>query len=161
MLDVKALHDKELAECRATFDDVDWHSASMAEADRICPKCGSNLVAQKNPKNKDHQSADVGCRACGAKSTAGDLIVHSLVEHFQYEHHVAVKDGGEEPLHHCPECGAKAYVTYDEENACAYCDYSLEGRRCGLCDETLTPSTVSADNNGFCSYCDYKMSKDD
>jgi DNA-directed RNA polymerase subunit M/transcription elongation factor TFIIS len=160
MLDVKAFYDKELAECRATFDDIDWQSASMAEAERVCPKCGSYLVEQKKPSNTDHQSADVKCRACGAKSTAEKLIVHSLAAHFQYEHHVAVKDGGEEPLHHCPECGSEAYVIY-EENACAYCGFSLEGQTCGRCGETLTPYTVSADNNGFCSYCDYQMSKDD
>jgi len=47
MLDVKALYDKELAECRATFDQVDWQSGSMAEAVRVCSKCGSYLVEQK------------------------------------------------------------------------------------------------------------------
>jgi len=103
----------------------------------------------------------VKCRACGAKSNAEDLIVHTLAAHFQYEHHVAVKDGGEEPLHNCPECGAEAYIDYDEENACAYCGFSLEGQTCGRCGEAITPYTVSADNNGFCSYCDYQMSKDD
>jgi DNA-directed RNA polymerase subunit RPC12/RpoP len=161
MLDVKAVYDKELAECRATFDKIAWQSASMSRAELVCPKCGSNLVEQKNPTNSDHQSADVRCRACGASSTAEELIVHTLAESFGYERHVAVKDGGEDPIDHCPECGVEAYVTDEEENACAYCGFSLEGQTCGRCGEALTPNNVSADNNGFCSYCDYQMSKDD
>jgi hypothetical protein len=87
--------------------------------------------------------------------------VRTLQLHFEPEYYSAVKDGGVYPLHHCPDCGSEAYVTYEEENGCAYCDYSLEGKNCGMCGASITPENVSADNNGFCSYCDYKMSKDD
>ncbi len=62
MLQVKALYDKELAECRATFDNVDWQSTTMAEATLVCPQCGSELVEQKNPKNTDDQCTDVRCQ---------------------------------------------------------------------------------------------------
>lgn len=161
MLDVKALYDKELAECRATFDNVDWQSAALSQAELVCFQCGSELVEQKNPKNTDYQSADVQCRACGDHSAAEDLIVRTLKLHFEPEYYSAVKDGGIYPLHHCPDCGVEAYVTCDEENGCAYCGYSLEGQTCGRCGETITIENVSPDNNGFCSYCDYQMSKDD
>jgi hypothetical protein len=161
MLDVKALYDKELAECRSTFSKVDWRLASLSEASPICPDCKSLLVEQLNSSNTDHQSAHAKCRACGTKITAEELIVETLATHFEYENYVAVKDGGESLLHHCPECGLEAYVMLDEENACAFCEFSLAGEACARCGEGLTPDNVSADNNGLCSYCDYVMSKDD
>lgn len=62
MLEVKTVYDKELAECVASFDNVEWKSSSMANATRICPKCDSRLVQCNDPKTKIHDYADSKCR---------------------------------------------------------------------------------------------------
>jgi hypothetical protein len=159
MLGVRDLYKRELAECKATFEGVEWYSKSLSEAVVVCPECNSHLVEQKNPSNTDRQSAESFCRACGADITAEKLVEAALEAYFEMESHVAAKDGGERPLYNCPECSLEAYVIWDEEHGCAWCETVLG--ECGMCSAGLTPDTVSYDNHNFCDYCDYKMSKDD
>jgi len=159
MLDVKAVYDKELAECEASFDKVDWKSNAMASADRVCPKCDSRLVHQNDPANKIHDHADATCRQCGEEIGAEMLIETALKAHFSGHDYEAVKDGGERALERCPECSCESYVMYDDENGCAWC--KLELGECSLCEASLTPNNVAWDNHDFCSYCDYKLGKDD
>ncbi len=159
MLNVKAVYDKELAECEVSFDKVDWKSKAMASADRVCPKCDSRLVYQKDPANKIYDHADATCRQCGEEIGAETLIETALKAHFSGHDYEAVKDGGERALERCPECGCESYVMYDDENGCAWCQ--LELGECSLCEASLTPNNVAWDNHDFCSYCDYKLGKDD
>lgn len=159
MLEVKAVYDQELAESVASFDKVDWKSNAVANAERICPTCGSRLVHQKDPANTIYDHADATCRQCGEDFEAEAMIEVALKEHFAGHNYVAVKDGGEVVLDTCPECGCETYVMYDEENGCAWCQ--LELGECSLCEASLTPNNVAWDNHDFCSYCDNKLGKDD
>jgi DNA-directed RNA polymerase subunit RPC12/RpoP len=104
MLDVKAVFDKELAECDASFEQVDWKSNAMANATRVCPKCGSRLLHQDDAANQDRQEANASCRQCGEHVAADDLIAAALKALFEWEHQEAYKDGGEPSLGRCPEC---------------------------------------------------------
>jgi hypothetical protein len=160
MLDVRSFYEQQLAECQATFNDVDWCSSAMSEASLICPRCKSDLVARSYITSRDRQDANAQCRACGAKIPAETLIEASLARYFAGEIYEAVKDGALYPLHHCPECGLQTYVTSDEENGCAWCGHVVEGH-CGRCGEKLGVENVSFEDHEFCSYCDYQMSKDD
>jgi DNA-directed RNA polymerase subunit RPC12/RpoP len=160
MLDTRSFYEQQLRECRASFDNVDWSSSTKAAASPICPQCKSELVARSNITSRDYQEVDAQCRACGGNISAEELIKASLAEHFAHERYDAVKDGGPDPLHHCPECGAETYVSFDQENGCAWCGHVVEGH-CMRCGTTLEVENVSFENPKACSYCDYQMSKDD
>ncbi|MHC2400283.1 ssDNA-binding Zn-finger/Zn-ribbon topoisomerase 1 [Bradyrhizobium barranii subsp. barranii] len=159
ILEVKTVYDQEVAECRASFDKVDWKSNAMANAEPVCPRCDSRLVHQKNPNNTVHESADATCRQCGEDLDAHEVIEAALKQHFASDNYIAMTDGGEGALANCPECGYEAYVTNEDENGCAWCQLELD--ECLRCSTSLTPNYVSWDSNEFCSYCDHVMSKDD
>ncbi len=159
MLEVKAVHDQELAECQASFDKVDWKSSAMASAERVCPKCDSRLVHQKDPNNKVHERADATCRQCGEDLEAYEVIEAALKGHFAGDNYIAMTDGGEGALDRCPECSYETYVMSEGENGCAWCQFELG--ECLRCSTSLTPNNVSWDSHEFCSYCDHVMSKDD
>ena len=148
-----------MAICRATYDTVDWKSSSLAEAAKSCPECDSHLIEQIDPDNTEYQNARSKCRACGSEIETEELVANALEKHFEMHDHIAAKDGGEAALYTCPECGVEAYVIYDEENGCAWCNESLGD--CGVCSTGLTPDNVDYDNHGLCSYCGNLMRKDD
>ena len=159
MLEARDLYERELAECRKTFEGVNWKSESMAKATPCCPKCDLLLVARVDTSTNIHDYADAECRMCGEKISAINLIETALDKYFEAEGYAAAREGAPRPLHACPECSVKAYVTWEEENACAWCD--LELGECLRCETQLTPDDVAWDNNEMCSYCDHIMSKDD
>jgi hypothetical protein len=159
MLEVRAVYERELENCRASFGKINWPSSIMAEIALNCPECQSDLVAQIDADNVDHTSADTECRSCGAKISADKAMEHALQVHFDLDSYRAAKDGDERPVQTCPECGLDTYVLSEEETGCAWCELVLD--ECGRCSTSLTPSNVSFDNSAFCSYCDHIMSKDD
>ncbi|MFG3594508.1 hypothetical protein [Bradyrhizobium sp. SRL28] len=159
MLEVKAVYDSELEQCTQTFDGVEWKSAALSEAARPCNKCGSHLIYRLDQTRKGSGFADAECRQCGARIDAITLMETALEAHFEFESHSAVKEGGQDPVGLCPECGTKTYVTWQDENQCVNCFMELEA--CVRCGESLTPDNVSDESSELCSYCSYKMSKDD
>jgi hypothetical protein len=159
MLNAKALYERELKQCTETFDGVDWQSQALSEAARPCPKCGSHLVYRLDQTKSESGFADAQCRQCGDKIDAISLMEAALKAHFEYESYASVKDGGEDPLGICPECGTNTYVMFNEENQCTNCFTSLE--ECDRCHASLTPNNVSEDSSSLCSYCSNLMSKDD
>lgn len=159
MLEVKALYDAELATCRATFDKIDWRSDALSQASLSCPQCQSELVAQVDPTNSDHQNAHIVCRACGEKTDADVAVARALEIFFEGESYNAGKEGYSQPVQVCPECGVEAYLLVDGETGCAWCGEALG--KCGRCNVGLTPENVAADTSLFCSYCDHIAHKDD
>jgi hypothetical protein len=160
MLEVKAVYDRELTECQKSFEDVEWQSGSMSEAQITCPACQSQLVMQKDPANSGQESADGQCRACGTEIPAQEIVETALERHFEWDNYVAATDGGEPSLFECPECTVMAYVMREGENGCAWCQSSLDDK-CALCQTALTPENVAFDHHSLCSYCSNLMSKDD
>jgi hypothetical protein len=159
MLAAKDLYDRELKQCKATFDDVEWKSQALSEAARPCPHCGSHLVYRVNQTNSESGFADAQCRQCGEKIDAITLMETALEAHFESESYHAAKEGSESPLGMCPECATNTYVIWDEENQCVNCFISLED--CDRCGEPLTPNNVSDDSSSLCGYCSNAMAKDD
>jgi hypothetical protein len=159
MLDVKEVYDRELRQCRETFDGVEWKSNALSQAAKPCHKCGSHLVFRLDQTRKESGFADAECRQCGEKIDCITLIETALEAHFEYESHSSIRDGGEDPLGICPECGTKTYVCWEEENQCVNCFMQLED--CSRCGASLTPNNVSCDSSDLCDYCAYKLSKDD
>jgi hypothetical protein len=159
MLDVKSVYDKELAECEASFAKIDWKSASMARAPRVCPQCASRLVHCNDVNTRIHDYADSKCRQCGVDIAAHELMEATLNNFFEADNHEAAKEGAEGSLGNCPECSYETYVTCEEESGCAWCQ--LELGECQRCEVALTPNNVAWDAHDVCSYCDHIMSKDD
>jgi predicted RNA-binding Zn-ribbon protein involved in translation (DUF1610 family) len=159
MLSAKALYERELKQCTETFDGVDWQSEALSEASRPCPHCGSHLVYRLDQTRSESGFADAQCRQCGEKIDAITLMETALEAHFEYERYASVKDGGEDPLNICPDCGTKTYVLFNEENQCTNCFTSLD--ECDICHTSLTPNNVSYNSSSLCGSCSNNMSKDD
>ena len=160
MLEAKGLYDRELAACNATFADVKWTSATLSNADFVCPECDSNLLAQADPENTSQSSMDCICRNCGKAVEQSEVVVAALNAHLGAHDYIAVKDGGEPAVYDCPECSNAAYLIYGEDIGCAVCEFQLDDE-CVGCGTSLTPENVAWDNHHLCSYCEHVLNKDD
>lgn len=72
--------------------------------------------------------------------------------------YISVKDGAEQVIHDCPECGEPAYVSGGDVNFCYYCDFSVEGE-CARCMCVLTVENQSVNSSNLCDYCDHMAEK--
>jgi hypothetical protein len=160
MLDEEAFFTKQKAQTDATFNALPWgESLSNTEAFR-CPSCGSSLIRQLDPSNKDPSSIDGRCTACGQTLTAEETVKLVVEAEFAGENYMAVKDGGDAVTNDCPECGCPTYVLNNEHNTCWFCGGEVGGE-CALCSVDLRVHNRSINNSSLCDHCDYVMSKDD
>ena len=159
MLEVRSVYERELEECRASFENVEWPSAVLEGAAFNCAKCHSDLVAQNDPENTSHEDAEAHCRSCRASISAENAVERALDLHFEADSYIAMTDGGDQPLQDCPECGLTAYILAEEEVGCAWCGCTLG--KCGRCMVGLTPDNVCPYILSLCGYCGHLMSKDD
>lgn len=159
MLDVRQVYESELNACRQTFDKVEWLVNVLAKVKFSCLECQSDLVAQDDPENTNHEDLQCRCRLCGNSFTAEVAIEKALAEHFEEANYLSIKDGGDQLVQTCPECNFEAYLLTEEECGCAWCGLTMN--ECARCNTGLTPENVSYDNHSLCSYCEHLMSKDD
>jgi len=159
MLDVQAVYEAELMACRSTFNSVAWLDGTPPELQINCSECHSDLVEQQDPANTSHEAMECRCRLCGHEFSAEEAVTRALEVLFESESYIASKDGGDQPVQDCPECGLSTYLLTAEHVGCVWCGLVLG--ECGRCMTGLTPENVAADNHGLCGYCDNLMSKDD
>ncbi len=159
MLDVRAVYERELEACRQTFGNLEWPLASLAGTHFRCPQCNSDLVAQDDPQNTNHEGADCHCRACGERIPSEKALELAIEAHFETESYIAMTDGGEQPVQTCSDCGLTTYLLTDERVGCVSCGLILD--ECARCMTGLTPENVDPHNSNLCSYCGHLMSKDD
>ena len=159
ILQVRHIYKAEAKECQGTVKAIKWTKSLMGELELRCPKCDSILVEQLDATNIDPMSMRCSCRACGSELDPEEVIEATLHSHFDFDIYIAVKDGGEEPLVMCPECGRDTYLWGSEDDGCAVCGAILGN--CAFCNEPLTPWTVSGDDETMCSYCYFNIHKDD
>jgi hypothetical protein len=159
MLEARAFYERELELCRSSVERIDWLSSALASAPLNCPYCQSDLASQTDTDNSSQEAMDIVGRACGAEITAEEAVERALELCFEAESYYAVTDGGDQPLHVCPECGVEAYIFTQEEVGCAWCGEALG--KCARCGVGLTPENVAFDNHSLCSYCDHVMSRED
>jgi len=160
MLDVRAVYERQLRACEESLDNLKARVPVLEEISFNCPKCRSDLVCQLGASNTDPWSIEAICRSCGAQPEGDKLIEHSLGVHFAGENYRAMKDGGIEPLQHCPECGRDAYVLGAEVEGCALCEFVLNDN-CAMCGIELIPFDAHPEDPTLCSYCYHMLSKDD
>lgn len=160
MLEERAFFDGQKKACNASFEKVDWLAEITAHEDFACPFCHSSLIEQLDPSNTVPQEIMGKCRACGIEMGAEQVVQIALGAEYGDDAYIAAKDGGDEVICDCPECGLNTYIMTYDVNGCFWCEYVLKGD-CARCHIALTPSNVAYDNNGLCSYCDDLFKKDD
>jgi DNA-directed RNA polymerase subunit M/transcription elongation factor TFIIS len=152
LIEQKEIEDRLRSECRASYAALNW-SAVMKEAleNEGCPECNSHLIRQVHPENKDPFNATWSCRACGHSQPNAEWMGQILPAHFSGASFLAAKDGGNDPLDTCPECGESAYV-YSEE-MCLSCGFELgDPGECLVCGESLGLEDYG---ENLCSYHRY------
>ena len=156
----RRVYKQELEECQKTFEKVEWpKDLLLVGIELSCITCHSGLVFQVDEDNQDHEIIDFQCRLCGHQFSAIEAIERWLEKHFEHESYIAMTDGGDQPLHICPECGFKSYLLTTESIGCAWCGFELGS--CIRCSTALTPENVSYYNHGLCEYCHDVSSKED
>ena len=152
LIELKEIEDRLRAECRASYADLNW-PATMKEAleNEGCPECGSHLIRQVYRDNKDPFNATWSCRACGYSNPNAEWMGQILPAHFSGASFLAAKDGGNDPLDTCPECGGSAYV--HSEGVCLACGFELgDPGECLVCSG---PLGLEDYGESLCSYHRY------
>jgi hypothetical protein len=124
-----------------------------AVLDFTCPACSGDLL---KPTSELGGGVILQCMACGDVLHQSDYAAKALAFALRTEAYIAMKDGGDSPLVHCPECGEKTFLTKEWE--CAACGAEPE-HECARCGTGIPPEEL--DSAPFCGYCDYMMNKDD
>lgn len=155
----KLVFDRELKACRDTLKPIVWAAGAADVADNItCPDCGSKLVRQLDPSNKDQHDATFRCTGCGETADVERLVLHVLDEVYGADMYLAAKDGGDAPIEDCPECGLESFVV--PLCGCAMCDFAVpDGAECAICGEGLTAHEYS-EHDGLCGYHAYVVERE-
>lgn len=155
MLLVSEVHEKEREECDRLLADIEWTSQSLEDGipDLTCSSCGSDLL---KPIKNSHGEVLLQCGACGRDERPESYVPKAISSSLEYDRYLALKDGGETPYVHCPECGEEAYVV--DERHCALCEYQAE-HTCQRCGSEIPPEEL--DSSPLCGWCDYMTNKDD
>ncbi|MEX2491043.1 MAG: hypothetical protein WD425_04700 [Nitrospirales bacterium] len=159
LLDVAAVYNKELEDCKKEFDKINWKEAELSTIAKFlrCSSCKSELIKPHNPEVEDSMELYFDCRACGEMSEFENIIESACAKAYEWDNYVAMTDGGESPLTTCFECGLETYLR--GEDFCVACTTTRKHEKCSICSADLTPE--EQDLGGLCGYHDYIMSKDD
>jgi len=75
ILEQKEAFEKVQQSCLNGLEMVDW-PAAVSDMDRMsCPNCGSSLIGQADPENKDHQHVVGKCYQCGKEIDFEKMVV--------------------------------------------------------------------------------------
>lgn len=112
-----------------------------------CPECASEFIL---PDKLDCEANAVNytCQSCKNKFSYKEIIIIAIENYYSITRHLAIREGGDDPLTYCPECYEETYIY--EENMCANCGHEAN-HICPLCEDT----TDVLDE--MCSYCQYKL----
>ncbi len=141
----------QLERCKRSWQHLDTESEKIKNTELYCPNCSSNLI------EFDKQS-NCACRFCNEKLDRENFLEKFIEKHFYWEHYYSVKEGGEEPVGSCPNCGKDTFIV--DEKKCAVCGLYLEDLTCQYCGDEMPVCELGGDN-GYCSYCNQVRMKDD
>lgn len=157
LIEQSEIEDRLRAECRASYAGLNWLAVMKEALENVgCPECNSHLIRQVHPENKDPFSATWSCRTCGHSQPNAEWMGQILPAHFSGASFLAAKDGGNDPLDTCPECGEAAYVCGEE--TCLACGFELgDPGECFVCGE---PLGLEDYGENLCSYHRYVADKE-
>ncbi|WP_260291945.1 hypothetical protein [Sedimenticola hydrogenitrophicus] len=158
LLDVSEVYEKELQECRAEINNVQWKSETLAAiSENIrCPNCHGQLVKPTDSSNTP-QSLEFHCSSCGEYFLFEGVIAEVVSEHFGADNYLAATQGGEPATTECPECGEDTYILFEDQ--CLKCGATRTYETCVMCGDSLSPD--EQDLNGLCSYHYHTAMKND
>lgn len=157
MLQAAEVYEAERKECDDALAQIDWESEALEDGLRKirCPKCGSGLL-KPTEASSSYSDTSMECRSCGSTRESESFIPDAIAEALDWEAHVAMADGADEPYVECPDCGLDTYVY--AEGRCAHCGQSMT-TECERCGNTIPACEMSS--SPLCGYCDHMTSKDD
>lgn len=165
ILQEASFYDELKKECRSTFARIKWGNQERKEASNIleCPECAVALIRNVDDNARHYQELNLACSACGASVDWDETFASALERYLEdtlwFESHMAAREGGDSVVEHCPDCGRETFLTGRRE--CVYCDFSMKGMSCSICDEPLTVDDYDYDSRGMCSYHQHQFDKDD
>lgn len=147
------VHEKELVECTASVEAIDWESGLLdgGIGKLKCEDCRSSLLMAAEP----NREAGLVCRACGNRHSFEESAERVVSKRFRWERYMAMKDGDDPPVAHCPSCLTETYLLDYEDEGCVICGETY-GRKCEMCGNDMDPSESS-----ICDHCRYIINKDD
>lgn len=122
-----------------------------------CPDCSSRLLRPAGEVRSAGIETLLECVACGCEASYASIAEEQIEEHFWWERHLAAKEGGDEPIFECNECGRNSFSV--EDGLCLVCGEEPAYATCSLCGTSLTPDEQDLD--GYCSRHYHLMNKDD
>jgi DNA-directed RNA polymerase subunit M/transcription elongation factor TFIIS len=154
---------EEQAACKASFDNIDWGTETLANAlsDFQCPKCSSTLLRNDNAGARKPDDLVLACSKCGESADYDEVIEAALKESLWADGHIAAMEGGEPVIEECPECFKETYVFAEGKCLNPGCRFSLDGYECAICSEGLTLDDYRYGDGNLCSYHAHVLSKDD
>jgi hypothetical protein len=157
--EVKEIYDRQMADCRRSFEHVEWQSPLIADAaDGFrCTECGSALVRQTDQDNADLEAIAFECADCKAAPDWDVVLERALVDAAAYDNYRAAKDGDRPALTRCFECGRESYSTEDGRCLLA-CGAEDEDLECAVCGRHPEPDNYVSET-GMCSGCHWTYEK--
>jgi hypothetical protein len=157
MLQVTDLYQEERKRCDQALTLIAWESEALESGVKQirCQHCGSGLLKPAEASSS-YSDTTLQCRGCGSTREPDSYVAEAIAEALDWEAHVAMTDGGEEPYGECPDCGLVTYVY--AERRCAHCGETA-ATECACCGTTMSASEMAS--SPLCGWCDYMKSKCD
>lgn len=160
MLAHQTFYNQKVAECKSSWEEADIPNGILEFLqDCGCEECGSKLIRaslrsleDEYSVERDEEKFNYQCISCGHI----DLIAPVLMGAFETKFFYWPPDGDEPTYEACYFCHHDTFVI--SEQACRWCEYSLDYTECSLCGEALMQD--DQDNDGLCGYCYHMAHKD-
>ena len=140
------------------FEQLTWISYKIKNAFKAfqCPECGCQIISTLNHDKRTAEDEVFVCRCCNEHFGYNEIL-DSVIEDFSRKEFLSIKDGGEEEIAYCPECGKEKYIV--SEQTCFACGASGPFI-CEFCDNEVPPCELLIyAETGRCSWCEHQYDK--
>ena len=158
ILDQRAAFKKVQEKCLVSLEGVQW-PGEVSNLDRMaCRNCGSSLIGQEDPENKEWEHVSGKCYQCGDTFQFEELMMMVVRTSYEVDSYLMAKEGLEPAITDCPECGHTSYVETGSESVCFCCGQSVAGEY-ARCSTRIDAHDYSLDYPGLCSHCGHLAGK--
>ena len=148
LIGIKAIHDKERAECDEQLSTIENKSIREMILNLSCDECGSDLLHSASVC-LDEIDIELTCNSCSHTFGYKEAAEKYVTKKYEYQNYRAMKETGERETYCCPSCGQASYSA--SKDRCLICGYRREYEHCWRCGETLSIEEQVLE--GLCSGC--------